>query len=46
MITSCSFAEYVLKTVSRSASRMRCTMTCFAVCAAMRPKSLGVTSSS
>ncbi len=30
--------------IARSASRMRCWITCFAVIAAMRPKSLGVTS--
>ena len=30
--------------IARSASRIRCWMTCFAVCAAMRPKSSGVTS--
>ena len=29
---------YWLKTLSRSASRTRCRMTCLAVCAAMRPK--------
>ena len=29
----------------RSSSRIRCRMTCFAVCAAMRPKPSGVTSS-
>ena len=29
---------YSLKTLSRSASRMRCVMTCFAVWAAIRPK--------
>jgi hypothetical protein len=28
---------YSFTTISRSASRTFCTMTCFAVCAAMRP---------
>ena len=32
--------------ISRSASRMRCRITCLAVCAAMRPKSAGVSSHS
>ncbi len=32
--------------ISRSASRMRWKMTCLAVCAAMRPKSVGVSSHS
>ena len=36
------YSSYI---IARSASRMRCRMTCFAVCAAMRPKSSGVTSS-
>ena len=38
-----AYSSYLL---SRSTSRMRCRMTCFAVCAAMRPKSLGVSSHS
>ena len=36
------YSSYI---ISRSASRMRWRMTCFAVCAAMRPKLSGVTSS-
>src|SRR5438105_4560579 len=35
-----------LYTMSRSASRIRCTITCLAVWAAIRPKSFGVTSTS
>src|SRR5437763_13233806 len=36
------YSSYI---IARSASRIRCRITCFAVCAAMRPKSCGVTSS-
>ena len=35
---------YSANRIARSASRMRCWITCFAVIAAMRPKSVGVTS--
>ena len=41
-VTRSMYSSYI---ISRSASRMRWRMTCFAVCAAMRPKSSGVTSS-
>src|SRR5512133_3023926 len=40
--TRSTYSSYI---IARSASRMRCRMTCFAVCAAMRPKFSGVTSS-
>ena len=40
--TRSMYSSYI---ISRSASRIRCRMTCFAVCAAMRPKLSGVTSS-
>ena len=40
--TRSMYSSYI---ISRSASRMRCRITCFAVCAAMRPKFSGVTSS-
>ena len=36
---------YSSNMISRSASRMRCRITCFAVCAAMRPKSSAVVTS-
>src|SRR5438876_6016312 len=40
--TRSTYSSYI---ISRSASRIRWRMTCFAVCAAMRPKFSGVTSS-
>ena len=40
--TRSMYSSYI---ISRSASRIRCRITCFAVCAAMRPKLSGVTSS-
>ena len=40
-VTRSTYSSYI---ISRSASRMRWRMTCFAVCAAMRPKFSGVTS--
>ncbi len=39
--TRLTYSSYI---ISRSASRMRCRITCFAVWAAMRPKLSGVTS--
>src|ERR687888_418439 len=41
-LTRSTYSSYI---ISRSASRIRCRMTCLAVCAAMRPKFSGVTSS-
>ena len=40
--TRSTYSSYIIE---RSASRIRCRITCFAVCAAMRPKFSGVTSS-
>src|SRR5436190_3668617 len=40
--TRSMYSSYIIR---RSSSRIRCRMTCFAVCAAMRPKPSGVTSS-
>ena len=41
-LTRSTYSSYI---IARSASRIRCRITCFAVCAAMRPKFSGVTSS-
>jgi hypothetical protein len=46
VISSPTRSRYSSNIMSRSASRMRCRITCLAVCAAMRPKSSGVTSRS
>src|ERR671929_206823 len=46
VISSPTRSRYSSNIMSRSASRMRWRITCFAVCAAMRPKSSGVTSAS
>ena len=40
-LTRSTYSSYI---IARSASRIRCWMTCLAVCAAMRPKFSGVTS--
>ena len=40
-VTRSTYSSYI---IARSASRIRCWMTCLAVCAAMRPKFSGVTS--
>src|ERR1700722_12957073 len=45
VISSPTRSRYSSNIMSRSASRMRCRITCLAVCAAIRPKSCGVTSS-
>ena len=46
VISSPTRSRYSSNIMSRSASRMRWRITCLAVCAAMRPKSSGVTSRS
>src|SRR6202022_1244474 len=46
VISSPPRSRYSSYIMSRSASRIRCRITCLAVCAAMRPKSSGVTSRS
>ena len=46
VISSPTRSWYSSNIMSRSASRMRWRITCLAVCAAMRPKSSGVTSRS
>ena len=43
--TSLTRSTYSSYMIWRSASRIRCWMTCLAVCAAIRPKFSGVTSS-
>jgi hypothetical protein len=44
VIISPTRSRYSSNIMSRSASRIRCKMTCFAVWAAILPKSVGVTS--